>query len=161
MIMISSPAFVFSRFPGVQEQDNMVSFPTFVRLSGGAIDSVDKIPLKEFLVKVSSDATDKEIDEIIKLLNDKIISQTELNVWDYREDVSYLSIYLHTYIHTYLSSYLSIFIHSLLSILLGKTHPNSFSCYGLFLLLYNGHCNGNIYIYIYIYYILMQRRDIV
>lgn len=83
-----SPAFIFSRFPGVEEQDNMVSFTTFMRLSRGTISSMDEIPLKHFLVKVTSDATDSDIDEIIKLFNNEIISKPWLSVWDYREEVS-------------------------------------------------------------------------
>jgi len=82
----SAPAFKFSKYPLVTVQDALVSFPTFVRLSNGAISSVDEIPMKDFILQLNDNISGKEIDQMKDQLDD-IIDIYRVSVWDYRDDI--------------------------------------------------------------------------
>jgi len=83
----SAPAFVFSQFPGVTYQDALVSFTTFMRLSGGNITSMEDCPIRFLLLKLN-EVTDSEIDDVVKDLESLVLAQGQLDVWDYRQAVS-------------------------------------------------------------------------
>lgn len=80
----SSPIFSFSKFPSASSQTSLVSFTTFVRLSQGAVPSVEQIPMNAFLIKMVSGATDIDKDNVIDELKAYARSVSDASVFDYR-----------------------------------------------------------------------------
>jgi len=64
-----------------------VSFTSFVRLTGGVYDSIEDVPLKRFLVKLKPGATNTDTDNVVKLLRDMLVAQSDLQIFDYRDAV--------------------------------------------------------------------------
>ncbi|KAH3732931.1 DUF214 family protein [Pelomyxa schiedti] len=58
----SAPSFVFSKFPSTTDQDTFVSFPSYLRMSNGGIQSKKQLPLREFLIKVKPDTPYSQMD---------------------------------------------------------------------------------------------------
>lgn len=73
-----------SQFPSVLLQDAIVSFSTYIRLSRNAISSIEDIPLRHFLIKLSPNISPDVEDEILSKLNLLKIVEPELIIWDYR-----------------------------------------------------------------------------
>jgi hypothetical protein len=82
----SAPAFTFSQFPSYRTQDVLVSFPTFVRLSEGALSGVEDIKMKDFIIQLKDDVSDDDIDRIKKELDFIIGTSSGVSIWDYRDD---------------------------------------------------------------------------
>ena len=81
----TAPGFRFSKFPAVRNQDSVVSFPTFLRLSDGRIKSVQDIPLQNFLLDLSpasSEAQKNKLNAELSAVAKNISSS--IKVWDYR-----------------------------------------------------------------------------
>lgn len=81
----SAPIFTFSKFPSVGSQSALVSFTSYVRLSKGTVKSVEDIPMKLFLIKLVSGATDEDKDRIMSTLNTFVRSSSSVNAFDYRD----------------------------------------------------------------------------
>lgn len=81
----SAPFFTFSKFPSVSSQSALVSFTTYVRLSRGAVQSVEDIPMRMFLIKLVDGASDADKDRIMaKLVSYVKSSPSSLTAFDYR-----------------------------------------------------------------------------
>eukprot|EP01118_Nematostelium_gracile_P005989 TRINITY_DN1916_c0_g1_i1.p1 TRINITY_DN1916_c0_g1~~TRINITY_DN1916_c0_g1_i1.p1 ORF type:complete len:581 (-),score=131.11 TRINITY_DN1916_c0_g1_i1:40-1782(-) len=83
----SAPAFTFSRYPTIETQDALVSFPTFVRLTNGTLSSVDDIPMKDFIIRLKDSVTSKDIDRVKNGLEQIISSEGKVYIWDYRDQL--------------------------------------------------------------------------
>jgi hypothetical protein len=83
-----SPYFYFSKYP-VVNQDAIVSLTTFMRLSHNHINSMDRIPMQSMQLKLRSDVTNQEIDDLIDEIQSLIVSTRSEHVfiWDYREAI--------------------------------------------------------------------------
>lgn len=84
----SAPIFKFSKYPSVTSQDTLVSFTTYVRLSNGAVQSVDAIPLIAFIIKLKDGASSAEIDALKDQIQALIPTGSPMSVWDYRDQSS-------------------------------------------------------------------------
>lgn len=85
-LLNSFPGFSISEFDTKDVQASIVSFPSFVRLSQYTLDSVDSIPMQYFLISLSSDASNSDIDNMVAELN-RIMAQSGVTVWDYRQAI--------------------------------------------------------------------------
>jgi len=85
------PVLTFSVFPLVNNQDTMVSFPTFVRLSDGRYKSVRDVPIQKIFIK-----TDDNIDggdlQYLKSELQHIVGPEGLRVKDVEDDLRPLAI---------------------------------------------------------------------
>lgn len=50
----------------------LVSLPTFLELTGGLYESVEDLPLRRFLLEIDIDAPSRQIDALIRDLNEVI-----------------------------------------------------------------------------------------
>jgi len=84
-----SPRFSMTKYPS-SSQDALVSFPTFVMLSGGAIESVEDIPMDICLLQFKDGITDDEINEIESQVGAVIASHQDstARIWDYRRAIA-------------------------------------------------------------------------
>jgi len=64
-------------------QDVILSLPQFLRLTDGAYQSVEDLPIRFMIFKLKEHVTDDELDELVRRLNLAIIDQG-VEVWDYR-----------------------------------------------------------------------------
>jgi hypothetical protein len=88
----SSPSFTFSKFPAVSPQDAVASMTTYLRWANVAnptIESVEDIPMLEFLIKIKEGIRQEDLDDLIGDLNNIISTNPSggLWVWDYKSDV--------------------------------------------------------------------------
>ncbi|CAD8101464.1 unnamed protein product [Paramecium primaurelia] len=82
-IITSAPALKFSSLPSVQEQNVVVSLPTFRRLCGNLIDAVENYPMKRLLISVSNSGNiDTVYGNFKKYIDSKGVSA---KIWDYRD----------------------------------------------------------------------------
>ena len=81
-----APGFTMSPFDHSKGQDALVSLPSFLRITNGLYSSVDELPMQAFLVKMTSSATDSDVETVVTSLND-IVKNTPLTVWDYNSSV--------------------------------------------------------------------------
>lgn len=79
-----APAFYFSKFPQITRQDSLISFPSYVRLSLGAVPNADQIPLQRFLIQFTDDITSSQLDQVKRELNNMARFASGASVWDYR-----------------------------------------------------------------------------
>eukprot|EP01094_Clydonella_sp_ATCC50884_P023842 TRINITY_DN5816_c0_g1_i1.p1 TRINITY_DN5816_c0_g1~~TRINITY_DN5816_c0_g1_i1.p1 ORF type:complete len:418 (-),score=84.62 TRINITY_DN5816_c0_g1_i1:444-1697(-) len=86
----SSVNFKFSKFPTRRHQDLLVSFPTFVRLTGGFVRSMHDIPLSKFYIDLGElNENDKALDTVKSELND-ILRRTkahDVGMYDFRRNL--------------------------------------------------------------------------
>ena len=80
------PGFTFSKYEIIREQDALVSFPTFVRLSNGRIKSVEDVPKATFLLHINPNAPEIEKDKLNAALTN-LAKPHQLGVWDYRDSL--------------------------------------------------------------------------
>jgi len=78
----SAPGQRYSHYPGRGMQTSGISYTTWLRLSGGAFDSVDRIDFYRVLLKLSY-IDDNALDEMYAEIRNKMGDKTEL--WDFRE----------------------------------------------------------------------------
>jgi len=83
----SSPAFKFSKYPSIRQQDTVISFTAFLRLCFGVYETIDDLPLTWFLVDFESGTSDHEKNLVKANLTAALKSQDQVSVWDYRDDV--------------------------------------------------------------------------
>jgi len=84
----AGPAMYFSPYPLRQSQDALLSLPTYLRLTGGLLESIEDIPIKHMLIQFK-DYDDISDSHISKIKHDirGIISENptgRLYVWDFR-----------------------------------------------------------------------------
>jgi ABC-type antimicrobial peptide transport system permease subunit len=53
-LLDSAPVFYFSKYPGNENQDALVSFPSWLRLSNGAYSTVTDIPIAKMFIEIDS-----------------------------------------------------------------------------------------------------------
>ena len=83
-----APAFLFSKFPTLSEQDILVSFPTFLRLTEGKYTSVDELPMGRFFIQFDTSITDTSLNSVKRDLSDLIKgSEYSLHIYDYRSSL--------------------------------------------------------------------------
>ena len=83
----AAPAFKFSPFPAVRDQTVLVSLPAFLDLANGRYESVEELPLRAFLLKISSTtlkSSSGSIDALVADLENAIADLDATYVWDYR-----------------------------------------------------------------------------
>jgi len=84
----SAPGFFMSKFPTSNQQDVLVSFPTYLNLSGGAIQSVDDIPLKNMVFKLAPHTSREQIDFIKQSLWQ--LNRGGMWIWDFDRELTSL-----------------------------------------------------------------------
>ena len=81
----SAPAFTFSNSPFINNQNVLVSMPTFRRLLGDSVDSIEEIPMSTLLIKVIGDSN-ANLNKAYSLISDlKKRLYPELTIWDFRD----------------------------------------------------------------------------
>jgi len=86
--MNGAARFKFSKFPTIRGQNLLVSLPTFLRLTEGAFQSIDDLPLGTFFISLPEDSPDAFLDQIKSDLKAIIAhSPYYLSVYDYRHEL--------------------------------------------------------------------------
>jgi len=86
----STPAFKVSPFPLVGGQAVLVSFPTYVNLTGGFIQSVSSVPLNRLLLKIPPKLPKPTRDDLRVRLEETSLGIGR--IWDYERDIEPLVI---------------------------------------------------------------------
>jgi len=80
-----APGFIFSQVPLVRNQDIIVSLPTFMRLAGEEIKSIEEIPLKKMFIRVKDDSQENMHIASEALTQLKWTKYQGMRVWDFAD----------------------------------------------------------------------------
>jgi len=83
----NSPIFKFSKFPTTTRQDVILSHTSMLRYGFGYWNSIEDIPMGQFLVKIKDGLDDDQMDSVVAMLSSCIRNEYGSWVWDYRDSV--------------------------------------------------------------------------
>ena len=78
------------------------------------LESVEDIPMRKFLIKPKDGASNSDLSDIVNDLRGILVNQTDLSIWDYREQISSVTqanvvIQLFFYFTTFIAMLISFF----------------------------------------------------
>jgi len=89
--MDSTPGFTMSPFPAIMRQDIIVSLTTLFNIVKGTtsitVNTIEDIPLGNFIIKMKDGATDADIDRVVLAFQSLIQGDPTAEVWDFRNIV--------------------------------------------------------------------------
>jgi ABC-type antimicrobial peptide transport system permease subunit len=89
--LAAAPALTFSVFPLVTNQDSLVSFPTYVRLSNGTYNSIRDVPIQIMFVQTATNIRDSDV-QYVKSELQRIVGPYGPRVHDVEDELRPLNI---------------------------------------------------------------------